>query len=56
MTEKKEELRERNIKNEEKLKWDMQALHRNQPARIQQHTIQTSIPHVQGNMWAAKWG
>ncbi|EOA99805.1 hypothetical protein Anapl_12259 [Anas platyrhynchos] len=25
----------------------MQALHRNQPARIQQHTIQISIPHVQ---------
>jgi len=44
------------MKNEEKLKWDMQALHRNQPARIQQHTIQISIHPVQGNMQAEKRG
>lgn len=47
MTEKKEESREKkNEKNEEKLKWGMQALHRNKPARIQQHTIQTSVHPV----------
>jgi len=32
----------------------MQALHGNQPGRIQQHTIQISVHPVQGSMWEEK--